>query len=123
MIAGFLSSSAYVAKAGGTSDRFVGALYRDVLARRADTSGLAYWSSKLNHGAAYAKVARGILDSNEALSREVSLTFKGLLGRAPTTTELASGVRALDRSDQPSAYRAAIASTAEFCKSMLPSRS
>ena len=114
VIAGFLSSSAYVAKAGGTSDRFVGALYRDVLARRADTSGLAYWSSRLNHGAAYAKVARGILDSNEALSREVSLTFKGLLGRAPTTTELASGVRALDRSDQPSAYRAAIASTAEY---------
>src|SRR5437763_16447641 len=71
------------------NDLFVSSLYQGLLARPAETDGLAYWTGKLNAGASRQAVAQGIAGSDEALSRDVQLFYKTLLDRPADADGLA----------------------------------
>lgn len=77
---------------------WLGALYQQVLGRQADVSGLLGQIQAVEGGASLGQVALNFLTSAEALdngtgvsaaSLSVGTVFEGLLGRAPTTDEVA----------------------------------
>jgi hypothetical protein len=78
-----IDSSAVIAATGTPHERYVTAVYEDVLARTPDPGGLAYWSSLLDQGAAVSSVAESIAHSAEYYANFViQPTYLKLLGRA-----------------------------------------
>ncbi len=114
LIAGFVASSTYRTKAGGTNAGVVTALYRDLLGRRPDAPGLSSFTTKLDRGTPARAVARQFLRSKEFLDREVSQTVGGLLERPPSADELARGAKLLRSGRDLSTFRARVAGSAEY---------
>jgi Domain of unknown function (DUF4214) len=74
----------------------VEALYRAILDRNADAGGLASWTSQLNSGAmTRLQVVKGIRNSVEHFTQEVTDFYMTLLGRAPDSAGLQSWVQNL----------------------------
>ncbi|HEV3023636.1 MAG TPA: DUF4214 domain-containing protein [Pirellulales bacterium] len=68
---------------GTPNERYVTAVYADVLGRAPDAAGLAYWSQLLDGGAAVSSVAEAIGHSDEYYANFViSPSYVKLLGRA-----------------------------------------
>jgi hypothetical protein len=64
------------------SQKYVTAVYQDVLGRSPDADGLAYWSNRLDHGAAVSSVAQSIAHSDEYYANFViKPDYVKLLGR------------------------------------------
>jgi len=85
----------YFTKAGGTNALYVSKAYEDVLGRKPDPSGQAYWTNKLNNGADRGSVALQFINSPEARRRLVDDQFLRFLDRKPTSGEQATWVNAL----------------------------
>ncbi|HEV7465361.1 MAG TPA: DUF4214 domain-containing protein [Candidatus Dormibacteraeota bacterium] len=85
--AAIAASQEYFARAGGTNDGFVSALYHDVLRHPADAAGKAGWVDQLNRGATREAVAGSVRRSAEAQGVAVQASTKLLLGRAATGPE------------------------------------
>jgi hypothetical protein len=62
--------------------RFVAQLYRDLLHREPDQSGLAQWTARLDQGTTRADVVQGILQSPEYRTRQIEDLYVALLGRS-----------------------------------------
>jgi hypothetical protein len=77
---GFLSSPEYRVT-HATDAAFVAGLYRDVLARAADSGGQAYWLAQLQGGATPEQVIAGFLTSPEAMGRFVDGAYLTYLRR------------------------------------------
>lgn len=102
-----VTGAAYWANAGSTNTGYVTELFRDVLLREPDTSGLNYWVNRLNNGTSTkADVATTMIRSNEGATRRV----KGLPSQTSclfTTLEDPAAVTAgsycivLDRMSDP----------------------
>src|SRR5205823_10061454 len=83
-------------KQGNANADFVAALYRAVLDRDPDASGLANWTSRLNSGTlSRLQVVQGIRNSIEHFSQEVTDFYFTFLGRAPDATGLQGWVHGL----------------------------
>lgn len=73
---------------------FVQRLYKTILGRTADTSGLNYWCQKLREGIGGAEIAASFLLSGEFKSKQISLDdyiallYNAFLGREPDAPEL-----------------------------------
>ena len=80
MEAGFLASAEYHARAGGTDEAWVRALYRDVLGREASDADVRTWVAQARLSGAHA-VARGLLYSDEHLAEVLTGYYLWLLGR------------------------------------------
>lgn len=89
-------SSEYFTKAGGTNAKFVERAYEDVLGRKPDPSGLAYWTNKANNGTERGLIARQFLSSPEAKRTIVRDQFLRFADRQPLQSELDTWVPALD---------------------------
>ena len=89
-------SSEYFVKAGGTNAAFVRRAYEDVLGRKPDSSGQAYWTNKANAGTERGLIARQFLASAEAKRTIVRDQFLRFLDRQPTSYELANWTTSLD---------------------------
>lgn len=98
----FAASSEFKTKYGSLTNRaFVELVYRNVLGRAGDAGGISYWTRKLDSKAATrGQVMVGFSESSEYKRKQaervtaiVLITF--LLGRAPTTTEVADVAAAL----------------------------
>jgi RHS repeat-associated protein len=63
-------------------ERFLDAVYRDVLGRPADASGLASWGDLLRQGVGPVEVVAGILGSAESHLRTLDDLYNMLLGRS-----------------------------------------
>jgi hypothetical protein len=88
--------SAFPAQGTATAD-YVEGLYRSILNRNADASGLAFWTSQLNSGAlSRLQVVQGIRQSVEHFTQEVTDFYYTLLGRAPDAAGLQSWVQNLE---------------------------
>ena len=85
----------YFTKAGGTNALYVAKAYEDVLGRKPDPSGQAYWTNKLNNGADRGSVALQFINSAEARRRLVDDQFLRFLDRKPTAGEQTTWVNAL----------------------------
>ena len=85
-----------VCPAATANGRFVRFLYLQILMRCPDASGGAYWTAKLDHGSARSAVA-DVLDmsTENVVNNNVVPLYQGLLGRAPSSTELAAGVNSI----------------------------
>lgn len=67
-----LASAEFYAESGGTNTTFVQELYRDVLGREADPSGLSYWVSRLDLGTSTrASMASAVIRSSESAGLRV----------------------------------------------------
>jgi hypothetical protein len=77
------------------NERFVTALYRDLLARRPDAAGLAAWSSMIDAGVSRAQVALYIEGSAEYLGDEVNAAFERYLRRPAEAGAISSFVAIL----------------------------
>ncbi|MGN6692743.1 MAG: DUF4214 domain-containing protein [Aquihabitans sp.] len=91
-------SNEYFTKAGGTNASFVERAYEDVLGRKPDPSGLAYWTNKANSGTERGQIARQFLASAEAKRAIVRDQFLRFLDRQPTADEITGWSNTLDTS-------------------------
>lgn len=90
----FASSPEFVARYGQlTNEQFVQQLYRNILRREADPSGLTFWSAQLNAGSSRGAVLLGLTQSAEfqqassATIRAVAL-YTAFFDRLPTPAEI-----------------------------------
>lgn len=91
----FAASNEFRSKYGKLSNRaFVTRIYRDVLERSADPSGVSYWTGKLDRKErSRGQVMVGFSESSEyrrkqAENTDVAVVYIFLLGRAPTVQEV-----------------------------------
>ncbi len=88
-IAGFFyASPEYFADAGGTNTAFVESIYRSILGRPADPTGLAHWVGELNAGTTRGAIVLGFHRSAEYRAARVDSVFRAVLERAPDADEL-----------------------------------
>ena len=90
----FAGSNEFKTKYGSlTNKAFVTRIYTDVLARTADSSGVTYWTSKLDRKVkTRGQVMVGFSESNEYRRKQrentdVAIAYTYLLGRVPTPAE------------------------------------
>ena len=113
VIAGVFGSGEFVARAGGSPEAFIDALYPALLGRPADAGGRAYWVSRLGAGSSPIQVALAFATGTEGLGVRTALVYQQMLGRAPTGAERTSGAAAISSSGEPGLI-AAIAATTEY---------
>jgi hypothetical protein len=71
------------------SQRFVVHLYKDVLGRHADSSGLAYWSTNLDLGTfTQGQVSIAFVTSDEYRANTIRGYYQDILGRTPEQAEV-----------------------------------
>jgi hypothetical protein len=110
-----LSSEEYYQLAGATDGRFVDRLYRDILRRRSDLPGRAFWLGQLTGGVFdHVAVARLILNSREGHRLEVDDVFNGVLRRTPDADTRLSLARLLDAGLPQEVARALVIGSGEY---------
>jgi Domain of unknown function (DUF4214) len=83
-----LGSNEYFQKAGGTNQDCVERLYHDMLGRKADSGGEAYWISTLSAGETRQQIALQFDSSSEREAAVVSADYQSLLGRNGSAREV-----------------------------------
>src|SRR5262249_39376867 len=76
---GILASDEDFARHGNSNGPWLTSLYRDVLGRRSDRSGLDWWGERLREGVSRLDVAAGFVSSKEARVRRGSVTEGAVL--------------------------------------------
>ena len=96
----FYGSREYYLRNGGTDGAFVGALYRDILGRSADSGGLGYWQDRLTSRRAKTDdVAAGFYVSLESRRARATALFGQVVGGSPGAGTDALANRLLSVSD------------------------
>lgn len=111
--AALYGSGEYYARAGSTPERFVDALYRDLLGRPADPGGLATLVQKLGADGSRGAVAARLYRSAEARASRVSRHYESVLGRPADPSGQRFWTGQVERSGD-AALAAALASSGEF---------
>jgi subtilisin family serine protease len=99
---------------GQASQRYVAAVYLDVLGRPVDPSGLAHWSRLLDGGLPRAQVVQVLTHSEEYGTKVVRDAYHKILGRAPDDAGLTAWVRQLEAGLTDAQLAAAFLGSAEF---------
>ncbi|HQU42393.1 MAG TPA: TIGR03118 family protein, partial [Pirellulales bacterium] len=81
--AGFIGSAEFYARAGGTDQAWIDAMYQDLLGRPADASGQSFWLAELAAGAGRADMAYGFAAGTERETQRITDDFMHYLGRQP----------------------------------------
>jgi hypothetical protein len=92
--AGLIGSAEYYARAGGTNQLWVEAMYQDLLGRRPDPAGESYWLALLAAGTDRATVAYGFAASPERVGQLVQQDYQTFLHRPASPGEVAYWVSA-----------------------------
>jgi hypothetical protein len=111
--ANFLGSGEYFAKAGGTDEAFLAALYGDVLGRAISPGEQSGIAQVMTQGASPLAIATGVVTSPEGRSREVNQFYVEFLDRTADSAGLAGWVAALQSGATPEDIIAAIAGSPE----------
>jgi hypothetical protein len=109
-----LESRLTPAIAGTPNQNLVAQAYLDVLGRSVDAAGLDFWTGLLDHGASPLQVVLGIQSGQEYRQREVTLTFSNVLGHAPDSTALNSGVAFLQSGGRIEQFEEILYGSPEF---------
>jgi hypothetical protein len=109
---------------GGTSNavtltetadqRFVAAVYQNLLGRFVDSSGLAYWSGQLDNGATPPQIVSEIETSREYRTDQVQTLYQRYLKRAADPTGLANDITFLQSGGTVEQLAAVIIGSPEF---------
>ncbi len=114
-----LASPEYYRNAGGTNDGYVRQLYRDLLGREIDSSGLRFYVGRLDTGTPTWWVSRSIYESNESLGNRVTAYYTDILGRSPTAKEMTQGVQLIFGGDERAVQAVLLASDEAFDEFLL----
>jgi hypothetical protein len=114
VLAAMLGSAGYYASVGGTPADFVNNIYKLLLGRPADSTGLALWESLLSAGASRSSVALDVLSSLEYSQDFVVAQYERLLGNTPDASELSLGAATLLSGGTEESVIAGVAGSAEF---------
>jgi hypothetical protein len=79
----FYASAEYFRRSGGTNQRWVADLYRQILHRQADAPGLQFWAGHADRGTPRSLIARDFYQSVESRRDRVESLYEQLLGRTP----------------------------------------
>lgn len=109
-----LGSAEFFARAGGTNEGFVAALYRTALGRAPDAGGAAYHLGRLAKGDTRTDVAYGVLTSLEARIRFVTGAYQQFLHRAPEAAGTDNWVRELAKGASAQSVIAGITGSPEY---------
>lgn len=82
----FYASPEYFSRSGGTNRKWVGDLYRQILHRNPDSSGLNYWTGLADRGVGRDVIALDFFQSIESRRDRVRRLYRDLLGRNPDTS-------------------------------------
>jgi hypothetical protein len=96
------------------NQRFVAQVYRDLFHREADPSGLATWTSALDHGVTRIQVVFGMEGSPEYRGDVVQQFYSQLLHRAPDPAGLQNGIAFLQAGGTDEKLGAALAGSPEY---------
>jgi hypothetical protein len=102
---------------GDANERFVSELYRDLLGRQVDPTGLSLFGGALDAGRAS---PTGVVEaietsrSNEYQTRQVDALYQLYLNRAPDPTGLSNALTAMAHGVAPEGIAASIVSSPEF---------
>ncbi|WP_426592549.1 DUF4214 domain-containing protein [Cellulomonas sp. McL0617] len=114
MQGGFIASSEFYAKAGGTDAAWITLLYQTVLGRNPAPSEIATWRAQLDKGASRQAVAHGFLYSSEHLTTVVNGYYLKLLGRGIDPTGRAGWVSAIQGGSRDEQIIAGIVASLEY---------
>jgi hypothetical protein len=109
----FLSSNEYYRRAGGTTDGFLAALYRDVMGRAIDAVGQREYTRLMRNENREA-VAKRLLATDEALDKEVADVYDALLERAANAREIDFYANQLSRGAREDHIIAAFIASPEY---------
>lgn len=90
VVASFFASTEYFSNAGATNRSWVQALYRDILGRDPDASGLGSWTASADAGTPRSVIAASIHQAQESRAKRVTELYQRLLGRDPDPGGLAA---------------------------------
>lgn len=93
---------------------YVRQLYRGVLDREADTGGLAYFTGRLDAGAARAQVVRELLASDEYRARLVRDAYREVFGRDADASGLATWLAFLRQGGNAERLKAILLASEEY---------
>ena len=109
-----LASAEYYQKAGNTNTAYVEQLYRDILGREIDAQGRTFYVGRLDTGTPAWWVSRSLYESAESLGNRVTAYHQRILGRAPTSAEIADGVELILAEDERAVRADLLASDEAF---------
>lgn len=118
--AAIAASQEYFARAGGSNDVYVSALYHDFLRHAPDPAGKAGWVDQLNRGASRAAVAGSIRRSAEAQSVVADAAYRLLLGRQASSAERTNLGNAMVHGLSFQAMQASLIQTDEYLANAAP---
>src|SRR5205807_9671441 len=99
---------------GSNDERFIGAVYRDVLERSVDLGGLSAWTTALDRGMSAAQVVRAIVASPEYEMDQVQAVYHQLLHRDADPQGLTASTRLLALGGSLNQIATVIASSSEY---------
>jgi hypothetical protein len=96
------------------TDAYIGAVYRDLLGRPADATGLSFWRTYLNNGGSRTGMAAQILATGEARSLLVQSFYNTYLGRPAAPAECAGLIGLLNQGATDSQGRGVVLGSLEY---------
>jgi hypothetical protein len=114
LLSNFVASPEYYQHAGSTNQGWVSAMYRDLLGRNADSTGLQFWVHALAGGASPTSIAQGFANTPEREAVLVQSDYQKILGRAAAPVEVAGWVNAFQKGVTNEQIVAGFVSSPEF---------
>jgi hypothetical protein len=109
-----LGSPEYLHNAGGNPSGFLTAVYREVLARDVDGSGLATFGQALSRGVSRADIAAALLDSPEGERLEIQGLYQRFLHRPAGPSEVTGWAGILAQGVTSEQFVAGVLSSVEY---------
>lgn len=99
---------------GTPNQRFVSEVFRDLLGRKVDMTGLQFWTGLLDRGQSRVVVASGVQGTQEYRASQVQQLYHQYLDRPADPLGLNSGIMSLQEGNTVEHLAAAMAGTAEY---------
>jgi uncharacterized delta-60 repeat protein len=96
------------------SERYVRALYHDLLGTDPEPSEQAHWVGRLDHGVTRLQVVKAIYNSQAHRGRLVDRMYAAYLHRTPNPAERASGIQLLRRGGRETALASRLLGSREY---------
>jgi len=114
--ADLLGSDEFFSHAGGAEDKWVDAVYQDLLKRAPDNAGLNYWLGQLNGGMSREEAALALAEGKEVETATIADDYQHHLGRAAEAKGVAYWLKQFAEGLQNEDLIAGFAGSAEYHK-------
>jgi len=111
-----LGSNEFFSHVGAAEDKWVDAVYHDLLKRAPDNAGLNYWLGRLNDGQSREQAALALAESTEAEIATIDREYRDFLGRPADAEGVAYWLKQFAEGLQNEDLIADFAGSAEYYK-------